>query len=128
MSLDLRYCISGDKLLTRGGEVLTYVEQVTHRVKGDSKVTYSHVEIIMHRVRYYDGAMGLRENNGQVRGSLVEHQSDIVKILTFQEPVNVGTMENKAPLLDRYNDLLKRLGCCSHDGAIKEIENLKKIS
>ena len=108
MSLDLRDCVVGDKLLTRGGEVLTYIEQVTHRVKCDPKVTYSHTikvttnydEITMHRVRYYDGATGLRENNGQVRGSLVEHQSDIVKILTFQEPVNVGTMENKSPLFE----------------------------
>ena len=39
MSLDLRDCVVGDKLLTRGGEVLTYVEQVTHRVKCDPKVT-----------------------------------------------------------------------------------------
>ena len=25
----------------------------------------------------------------------------------------------------RYRDLLQRLGCCSHDGAIKEIHNLR---
>ncbi len=66
MSVDLRTCKPGDKLLTKHGTILTYVGPTA----------------CPHLIKYPNGAFGTRSDNGQVvvHGRLPEDE-DIVEIL-----------------------------------------------
>ena len=67
--VDLRNCKEGDKLISKHGETLTYVE---HRPE----------EYFPHRVEYANGSGGLRTDEGWV-GKNIRHEADheIVKVI-----------------------------------------------
>lgn len=70
--VDLNKCKPGDKLLSKHGIILTYVEKLPNR---------SYYE---HKVKYPDGSFGTRMNNGYVYRNPLRRQAadhDIIKIL-----------------------------------------------
>jgi hypothetical protein len=73
MSVDLRKCVTGQKLLSKHGWILTYVKPL------DPKKDYYD-----HEVRYPDGSPGTRTNDGFVfknKKSRLPEDHDIVEIL-----------------------------------------------
>jgi hypothetical protein len=70
MSIDLRECVRGQKLLSKHGMILTYVGPLAETDYYD------------HEVRYPDGARGTRTHDGLTyRFSRLETDHDIVEIL-----------------------------------------------
>ena len=67
--VDLRKCKPGDKLLSKHGNVLEYVE-------------YKPSNTYPHFIKYPDGSLGTRLDNGWVFGKKrMEEDEDIVQIL-----------------------------------------------
>lgn len=75
MSVDLRTCVKGQKLLTKHGTILTYV--------GPSKSPD-----YPHEIEYPDGSKGTRLDDGHVYRNSLPTDEDVVEIL----PTNVVAM------------------------------------
>jgi len=74
MSVDLRICEQGDILISKHGEVLTYVEPLP-----DS-------DFYDHKVKYSDGSFGTRIHDGHVyRNKRLPEDHDIVAIISKED-------------------------------------------
>ncbi len=74
--IDLRECKKGDKLLTKHGTILEYVESL------DPEIHY-----YSHRIKYPDGSFGTRVDSGHVmknESRRLESDEDIIEILDIQ--------------------------------------------
>lgn len=70
--VDLNKCKPGDKLLSKHGIILTYVEKLPSRSYYD------------HSVKYPDGSLGTRTNNGyvyKIPSKRLDSDHDIIEIL-----------------------------------------------
>lgn len=71
--IDLRNCVKGDKLLTKHGTILEYVESL------DSKIYY-----YSHIIKYPNGSFGIRVDSGHVLKDpekRLESDEDVIEIL-----------------------------------------------
>lgn len=80
MPIDLRTCVPGQKLKSKHGLILTYVENISRKL-GEPETIINYYE---HTVKYPDGSFGTRIHDGHVyrnEDKRLPEDHDIVEIL-----------------------------------------------